>query len=102
MVLSLVELVAEKTSALRVLEEAYDARLPVGGERAIVLDSLLEDARARGFHCSPELAAGVLRVSGRFRVEKGAAGKWQAVRHSTALVPVCEPRSTALVPVAAG
>ena len=102
MALSLVQVVAEKTNALRVLEDAFNAQLNLDGGHAIMLDSVLQTARARGFYGSQELAAGVLQVSGRFRIEKGSVGKWQAVRQSTALVPVCEPRSTALVPVAAG
>jgi hypothetical protein len=102
MVLSLAQVVAEKTNALRVLEEAYDARLGIDGGRAIVLDAILEAAKARGFYGPPELAAGVLRVSGRFRVERGAVGKWQAVRQSTALVPVREPKCTALVTIGSG
>ena len=65
----------------------------------VPLNSILDAASAKGFYGSLELAAGVLRVSGRFVVEKEPAGKWHAVRRSTALVPI-EPRPTALVAVA--
>ena len=100
MVLDLVQVVAERTDALRLLEEAYDVRLGIAGERAVALNSILEIARAKGFHGSMELAAAVLRVSGRFRIEKRPMDKWYVVRPSTALVPVAlEPRSTALVSV---
>ncbi len=98
MVLNLARIVAEKTDSLRLLEEAYHARNGTDGGRAVPLDSMVETARANGFHGSLELAAGVLRVSGRFAVEKEPVGKWHAVRQSTALVLVA-PRSTALVPV---
>jgi hypothetical protein len=97
MVLDLVQVVAERTDALRLLEEAYNARVTIYGDRAVVLDAMWEAARAKGFHGSLELAAGVLRVSNRFVVEKGPAGKWYAVRQSTALVLI-GPRSTALIP----
>ena len=113
MVLDLAQVVAERTDTLRLLEEAYDARLGIAGERAVALNSMLEAARVKGFCGSLELAAGVLRLSGRFRLEKGPMDKWLAVRQSTALVPVAtaltsralvpvvvELRSRALVPVA--
>ncbi|MGO8751675.1 MAG: hypothetical protein ACLQNE_37515 [Thermoguttaceae bacterium] len=103
MVLDLAQIVAERTDTLRLLEEAYDARLGIAGERAVVLNSMLEAARAKGFCGSLELAAAVLRVSGRFRIEKGPMDNWHAIRQSTALVPVAlEPRSTALVPFGIG
>ena len=78
MVLNLVQVVAERTDALRLLEEAYEAGIGIDGDRPIVLDSMLEAARAKGFYGSLELAAGVLRVSGRFRLEKGPMDKWRA------------------------
>jgi len=98
MVVSLAQVVAEKTDALRLLEEAYDARIGTNGGRAVVLDSMLDAARTKGFYGSLELAAGVLRTSGRFVVEREPVGKWHAVRQSTALILV-EQRSTALVAV---
>jgi hypothetical protein len=97
MALSLAQVVAERTDALRVLEEAYDARVGSCGDRAVLLESVVEMARAEGFHGSLELAAGVLRFSGRFQVTRGPAGEWQIVRRTTALV-VIEPREIALVP----
>ena len=100
MVLDLVRVVAEKTDALKLLEEAYDARLQVEGEGGVVLDSILESARSKGFYGSSELAAGVLRVSGRFQLQKRAAGKWHAVRQSAPTsFPVGPLRPTALVPI---
>jgi hypothetical protein len=103
MVVSLVQLVVEKTGALRQLEEACDVQLGIDGRHEVVLDSAVEIAKANGFCGSLELAVGVLRVSGRFLVEKGPAGRWTAIRRSTAMVPVvARPRSTALVPVVAG
>jgi hypothetical protein len=102
-VLDLAQVVAERTDALRLLEEAYDARLGIAGKRAVALNSMLEIARAKGFCGSIELAAAVLRVSGRFRIEKGPMDKWYVVRQSTALVPVAlEPRPTTLVPFGIG
>ena len=72
---------------------------PVGG-KAVALESMVETARSKGFHGSLELAAGVLRVSGQFRLEKGPMDKWHAIRQPIALVPVAlEPKSTALVRV---
>ena len=100
MVLNLAQVVAERTDALRLLEEAYNAGLGIDGDRAVVLDSMLETARAKGFFGSLELAVGVLRVSGRFQVKRGPVGKWRAVRQPTAMIPITEPRSTALIPVA--
>jgi len=88
MALNLAQLVAEKTKALCLLEEAYESQFGIDGSQSVVLDSILETARAKGFYGSLELAAGVLRVSGRFLVEREPAGKWMAVRQSTALVPV--------------
>lgn len=107
MALNLVEVVLEKTDALRLLEEAYDARSGTSNGRAAAVDSVVEVARGNGFCGSLELAVGLLQRSRRFLVEKGPAGRWvavrRAVRQSTALVPVgAERRSTALVPVAAG
>jgi hypothetical protein len=103
MVVSLVQLVVEKTGALRLLEEACDTQLGIDDGHDVVLDSAVEIAKANGFCGSLELAVGVLRVSGRFLVEKGPAGRWIAIRRSTAMVPVVpRPRSTALVPVATG
>ncbi len=100
MVLDLAQVVAERTNALRLLEEAYDARLGIAGERAVALNSMLEIARAKGFCGSMELAAAILRVTGRFQIEKGPMDNWHAIRQSTALVPVTlEPRPTALVSV---
>jgi hypothetical protein len=113
MALSLAKVVLERTEALRLLEEAYDAQLGIDGRGTRVLQSVLEIARAKGFYASLELAAGMLQVSGRFLVEKGAGGKWVVVRQCntparnaaqpcTALVPIStERRSTALVLVAA-
>jgi hypothetical protein len=99
-VLDLAQVVAERTDTLRLLEDAYEARLGIAGERAVALNSMLEIAKAKGFCGSMELAAAVSRVSGRFRLEKGPMDKWLAVRQSTALVPVAlEPRPTALVSV---
>ena len=100
MVLSLAQVLVEKTNALRLLEEAYDTQIGLDRGRVVALDAVVKAARARGFYGSLELAAGVLRVSSRFRVDSGPAGRWIAVRQSTALVPVVGPRSTALVPVA--
>jgi hypothetical protein len=105
MVLSLVEVVLEKTEALRLLEEAYDAQSGTG--KAAALDSIVEIAREKGFYGSLELAVGLLQRSRRFLVEKEPAGRWiaarSAVRQSTALVPIgTDRRSTALVPVAVG
>lgn len=107
MALNLVQVVLERTEALRRLEEAYDAQSQAPGGCAAVLESVVEDARARGFCGSPELAAGLLQRSGRFLVEKSSAGRKMAIRtalhRSTALVPVnAERRTTALVPVSAG
>jgi len=100
MVLDLVQVVAERTDALRLLEEAYNVRIGIGGGQGAALDSVVETARAKGFHGSLELAAGVLRVSGRFRLEKGPMDKWHAIRQPTALVPVTlAPKSTVLVSV---
>jgi hypothetical protein len=98
MVLNLAQVVAERMDALRLLEDAYNARAGRDGGKAVALESMLEIARAKGFYGSLELTAGVLWVSNRFVVEKGPAGNWYAVRQSTALVPV-EPRSTALAAV---
>ena len=101
MVLSLVQVVAEKTEALRQLEDAFHAQLGIGGGRTAVLDGVVQIARANGFCGSLELAAGILRANHRFVVEKGPAGRWVAARRSTALVPIATGRkSTALVPVA--
>ena len=58
--------------------EIKTSGIGIGGDRPIVLDSMLEAARAKGFYGSLELAAGVLRVSGRFRLEKGPMDKWHA------------------------
>ena len=103
MVVSLVQLVVEKTGALRLLEAACDAQLGIDDGHDVVLDSAVEIAKTNGFCGSLELAVGVLRVSGRFLVEKGPAGRWIAIRRSTAMVPVVPwPRSTALVPVVTG
>jgi hypothetical protein len=100
MVLDLVQVVAERTDALRLLEEAYHVRIGIDGGQRAALDSVVETARAKGFHGSLELAAGVLRVSGRFRLEKGPMDKWHAIRQPTALVPVTlAPKSTVLVSV---
>lgn len=99
MVLSLAQVVAEKTNVLHLLEEAYDAQLGTGGDRAVVLDLLLEATRAHGFYGSLELAAGVLRASGRFHLRKGPQGEWQVARESTASVlVVLGSTSTALIP----
>jgi hypothetical protein len=57
MVLNLAQVVAERTNALRLLEEAYDARICTDGDQTVVLDSMLETARAKGFYGSLELAA---------------------------------------------
>lgn len=103
MALSLAQVVAERTDALLLLEEAYDARIGTDGGRAVVLDSMLEAAREKGFYGSVELAAGVLRASGRFRIEKGPRDKWQALRQSA--VPASAEMTTEAmtsVPVAAG
>lgn len=100
MVVSLAQVVAEKTDALRLLEAAFDDRISTDGGHAVVLDSMLEAARAKGFYGSLELAAGVLRSSGRLQLQKEPRGKWQAIRRCTALA-VVEPRSTALVTVEA-
>ena len=100
MVLSLVQVVLEKTEALRLLEDAYDAQLGIDGDRSASLDSVVEIAKANGFCGSLELAVGVMRANNRFVVEKGSTGRWVAVRQCTALVPVASgPKSTALVPV---
>lgn len=100
MVLNLVQLVVEKTESLRQLDESYDAQAETDENGFIALDSIVEIARGKGYYGSVELAAGVLRASGRFHVEKGPLGKWHATRRSTALVLVAlEPRTTALVPL---
>ena len=49
MVLDLAQVVAERTEALRTLEEAYEARVGIDGNQPIMLDSMLETARAKGF-----------------------------------------------------
>jgi hypothetical protein len=107
MALSLVEVVLEKTDALRLLEEAYDSHSVAGKGRAAALDAVVEIAREKGFYGSLELALGLLQRSRCFLVEKESAGRWvavrSAVRQSAALVPVgTERRPTALVPVTAG
>ncbi|MGO8745683.1 MAG: hypothetical protein ACLQNE_06810 [Thermoguttaceae bacterium] len=64
--------------------------------KTVALETMVKTTRANGFHGPLELAAGVLRVNNRFVVEKGPAGKWYAIRQSTALVLI-GPRCTALV-----
>lgn len=98
MALSLAQVVAERTNALRLLEEAYEAQASSDSDRAVALDRLLEAARAKGFFGARELAAGVLRVSGRFAVQRGPEGDWQVVRQSTMVPLVLKPKSTALIP----
>jgi hypothetical protein len=103
MAANLVQLVVEKTGALRLLEEACDAHIGTDGGRDVVLDAAMETAKANGYSGSFELAFGVLRLSRRFVVEKGSAGKWIAIRRSTAMVPAVAGRSsTALALVATG
>lgn len=100
MVLNLAQVVAERTNSLRLLEGAYDSAVGIGRDGAVALDSMFETARSKGLAGSLELAVAVLRVSGRFRVERGPTGQWHVLRQSTALVPVAAQRtSRALVPM---
>ena len=111
MPLDLVQVVAEKTDALYLLEAAYQVRSEADGERAIALDGMLDLVRDQGFLGHADLAAGVLRRSGKYLVRKGVEGRWAVLRqagtalanvpiHSTALVPIApQPEAATLIPI---